>query len=147
MDKAYASTLIGKKSEERKSKIEADWRKLYEEFQKQNKIIDKAGEGSRRANTAQKKLNSLYKKMDKFKENKDIAVVQALKDYDLVKKYGESAMEARSFGTDRDVGHTSNKQKESPIRRTHEVDLKKGKAKGGYVKKYANGGSVRKVRV
>ena len=146
MDKAYASRTIGKKSEQREDKIVADWRKLYEEFQKQGKIIDKAGEGSRRANTAQKKRNSLYKKMDKIDEKEDIAVIQALKDYALVKKYGESAMEARSFGTDRDVGHTSLEQKEPPIRRTHEVDRKKGKAKGGYVKKYAKGGGVRKVR-
>ena len=74
-------------------------------------------------------------------------------DRKLVDSYGESAMEARSFGTDRGVDYDLENYypeglhiKDPPIKSTHKLDRKKGKAKGGYVKKYAKGGGVRKVK-
>ena len=63
-------------------------------------------------------------------------------------------MEARGFGTDRGVDYTYEydpstqdlRLKDPPMKSTQDLNRKKGKAKGGYVKKYARGGGVRKVR-
>ena len=144
---------VAKRQNERIKNIEKEQDKLATEKDKQFQIIMDAGKGSRRANTAQKKIDSIRKKLDKLEEKKHHDTSRILKDYDLVQDYGESAMEARSFGTDRGVDYDIENYypeglhlKDPPIKRTHEVDRKKGKAKGGYVKKYAKGGGTRKVR-
>jgi len=141
MGKLDTQLLVGEKLKQRTKNTDKDRMKIYRELDKQDKIKSEAGEGSRRANTAQKKINSLYKKIDNLIEKKDISVSKAVKDYALVDKYGESAMEARSFGTDREVDYSFERrtgQKPYKVQSTP-------KAKGGYVKKYARGGGVRKV--
>ena len=153
MGKKETSKLISESKYSNTDKLYKKWEALQLDDEKQKKIISDAGKGSRRANTAQKKIDSIRKKLDKLEDKKHHDTSRILKDYDLVRDYGESAMEARSFGTDRGVDYDLENYypegihiKDPPIRRTHEVDRKKGKAKGGYVKKYAKGGSVRKAR-
>ena len=153
MGKEITKRRVVKQSRENKEKYDAKWAALYNQIAPQKDIISDAGKGSRRANTAEKKIDSIRKKLDKLEDKKHHDTSRILKDYDLVRDYGESAMEARSFGTDRGVDYDLENYypegihiKDPPIRRTHEVDRKKGKAKGGYVKKYAKGGSVRKAR-
>ena len=92
---------VAKRQNERFKNIEKEQDKLVTEKDKQFQIIMDAGKGSRRANTAQKKIDSIKKRMKKLREMDARIDPQARKDYDLVRKYGESAMEARSFGTDR----------------------------------------------
>tara|TARA_Y100001951_G_scaffold90199_1_gene83191 strand:+ start:333 stop:743 length:411 start_codon:yes stop_codon:yes gene_type:complete len=92
---------VAKRQNERIKNIEKEQDKLVTEKDKQFQIIMDAGKGSRRANTAQKKIDSIKKRMKKLREMDARIDPQARKDYDLVRKYGESAMEARSFGTDR----------------------------------------------
>ena len=142
MGKLDTQLLVGEKLKQRTKNTDKDRMKIYRELDKQDKIKSEAGEGSRRANTAQKKINSLYKKIDNLIEKKDISVSKAVKDYALVDKYGESAMEARSFGTDREVDYSFERRIGKKPYKVQSTP----KAKGGYVKKYAKGGGVRKVR-
>ena len=142
MGKLATQTLIEKKLEQREKKIDTDLSKLYKEAFKQGNIIGEAGRGSRRANTALTKMNSLYKKIDNLEEKKGIPLSKAVKDDALVEKYGESAMEARSFGTDREVDYSFERRIGKKPYKVQSTP----KAKGGYVKKYAKGGGVRKVR-
>ena len=153
MGKEITKRRVVKQSRENKEKYDAKWAALYNQIDPQKDIISDAGKGSRRANTAEKKIDSIRKKLDKLEDKKHHDTSRILKDYDLVRDYGESAMEARSFGTDRGVDYDLENYypegihiKYPPIKSTHKLDRKKGKAKGGYVKKYAKGGGVRKVR-
>ena len=154
MGKLATRLRVGEHSRESRENYLDKVGALYDQISSQRDIIADAGKGSRRANTAQKKIDSFRKKISKLREKKEHTTSRVLKDYDLTKKHGESAMEAQGFLTDRGVDYTYEYDpstqdvhlKDPPIRRTHEVDRKKGKAKGGYVKKYAKGGGVRKVR-
>ena len=101
MKKETVLDLVGKRQRERIINIGKEQNKLATEKDKQFQIIMDAGKGSRRANTAQKKIGSIKKRVKKLQEMDARIDPQARKDYDLVRKYGESAMEARSFGTDR----------------------------------------------
>ena len=94
---------VAMRQNERIRNIEKEQDKLAIEKDKQLQIIIDAGSGSRRAHTAQKKIGSIKKRMKKLREMDARIDPQARKDYDLVHAYGESAMEARSFGTDRNA--------------------------------------------
>jgi len=144
MGKFATHELINEKLEQRKKKIDTDLTKLFKELFKHEDIKKEAGEGSRRAHTSQKKMDSINKKIDNLTEKKHEDLSKAIKDDALVDKYGESAMEARSFGTDRGVDYSLERR---TGQKPYKVQKGKPKAKGGYVKKYANGGSIRKVRV
>ena len=170
MGKLATRLRVGEQSKKSKENYLDKVGALYDQISSQRDIIADAGKGSRRANSAQKKIDSFRKKISKLREKKEHTTSRVLKDYDLVKEYGESAMEPKGFGTDRGVDYTYEYDpstqdvhlKDPPIKRTHEVDRKKGKgpkpkrkqgvllktpmAKGGYVKKYASGGGVRKAR-
>ena len=151
--KRDTQNLVTKKETERVNRVNAEWYKLYHQSEKLEDRISEAGKGSRAGTIASKKLKAIYKKMDARAAKEQRVLRQALKDEDLADTAGQSAPTARSFGTDRGVDYgrglefgDDEEKKKRPIRRTHEVDRKKGKAKGGYVKKYAKGGGVRKVR-
>jgi hypothetical protein len=92
---------VAKRQNERIKNIEKEQDKLATEKDKQFQIIMDAGRGSRRANTARKKIDSIKKRMKKLQEMDARIDPKARKDYELIRNYGESAMEARSFGTDR----------------------------------------------
>ena len=153
MSKEATRARIVKQSMKNQEKYESKLMSLIDQIDSQKNIISDAGKGSRRANTAQKKIDSIRKKLDKLADKKHHDTSRIIKDKDLVDIYGESAMEARSFGTDRGVDYDLENYypeglhiKDPPIKSTHKLDRKKWKAKGGYVKKYAKGGGVRKVR-
>ena len=154
MGKLETGQRISKQRREYKEKYATEWMDLYNQIALQKVIISDAGKGSRKANTAQKKITSIQKKLDKLQDKRDHFESRMRKDYDLAEDYGESAMEARSFGTDRDVNYeyTYDKSlrdvrlKDPPMKSTQDLNRKKGKAKGGYVKKYAKGSGVRKAR-
>ena len=101
MEKQTVQDLVGKRQSERIINIEKEQSKLKKEKSDQILIIIDAGKGSRRANTAQKKIDSIKKRMKKLQEMDARIEPKARKDYELIRNYGESAMEARSFGTDR----------------------------------------------
>jgi len=101
MEKQTVQDLVGKRQSERIINIEKEQSKLKKEKSDQILIIIDAGKGSRRANTAQKKIASIKKRMKKLREMDARVDPMARKDQDLVRKYGASAMEAKGFGTDR----------------------------------------------
>jgi len=150
--KRDTQNLVDKKERSREKLMGDEWLKLYDQSEKLENLISDVGKGSRAGTIARKKLKAIYKKMDTLPAQQTRNIRQAIKDERLVDTAGQSAPTARSFGTDRgvDYGHglefEDDEEKKRPIRRTHEVNLKKGVAKGGYVKKYAKGGGVRKVR-
>jgi|TARA_R100001530_G_C4181768_1_gene119612 hypothetical protein len=129
------SMRVAKRQNERIKNIEKEQDKLAIEKDKQLQIIIDAGRGSRRADTAQKKIGSIKKRMKKLREMDARIDPQARKDYDLIHTYGESAMEARSFGTDRKA-------------------VKKDYAKGGLIgpsyrhghKDYRKGGMAKRIK-
>ena len=135
MEKQTAQDLVGKRQSERIINIEKEQSKLKKEKSDQILIIIDAGKGSRRANTAQKKIDSIKKRMKELREMDARVDPMARKDQDLVRKYGESAMEAKSFGTDRKA-------------------VKKDYAKGGLIgpkyrhghKDYRKGGEVTRIK-
>jgi phage-related minor tail protein len=92
---------VAMRQNERIRNIEKEQDKLAIEKDKQLQIIIDAGRGSRRADTAQKKIGSIKKRVKKLQEMDARIDPKARKDYELIRNYGESAMEARSFGTDR----------------------------------------------
>ena len=99
LDKVTKRVLM--RQSERIRNIQKEQDKLAIEKDKQLQIIIDAGSGSRRAHTAQKKIGSIKKRMKKLREMDARIDPKARKDYELIRNYGESAMEARSFGTDR----------------------------------------------
>ena len=154
MGKLETRLRVGEQSRESRENYLDKVGALYDQISSQKDIIADAGKGSRRANSAEKKIDSFRKKISKLTEKKEHTTSRVLKDYDLVKEYGESAMEARGFGTDRGVDYTYEYDpstqdlhlKNPPMKSTQDLNRKKGKAKGGYVKKYAKGSGVRKAR-
>ena len=100
--------------------------------QEEDKVSRSAGKGSRKHHLAGEKATSAIHEGLRSAEQKK-------KDFALVAKYGEDAPAARSFGTDRGLS-------EEQLRSSNRKAFSRKKAKGGYVKKYANGGSVRAAR-
>ena len=105
MSKEATRARIVKQSMKNQEKYESKLMSLIDQIDSQKNIISDAGKGSRRANTAQKKIDSIRKKLDKLADKKHHDTSRIIKDKDLVDIYGESAMEARSFGTDRGVDY------------------------------------------
>jgi hypothetical protein len=152
MTKAAARTRVTEQSRAKDKKHTAKWLTLYDQIAPQEDIILDAGKGSRRANAAEKKITSIRKKLKKLDEKKSHGTSRILKDYDLVNRYGESAMEARSFGTDRGVDYDLENYypeglhvKDPPIKSTHKLDRKKGKAEGGMIGRKKKTGDARKA--
>ena len=148
MAKEKVKELVTKKHKERLSKVIEERKRLSKEKKKQQDIIKDAGRGSRRTNTARKMLSSIEEKQKKVEKQWDRSGSQALKDYRLVSEYGESAMEARGFGTERGEDYSMENrtgQKLHKLQSTPKAARKQKKATGGSVKKYAKGGSVNKA--
>ena len=118
--------LFGKLIGGRHDLFDEEQRNIMDKYEK---IIRDVGKGSRRGTQAAKDMETdLARAMPRA--NKDIA---------LIHKYGEDARASRSYGTDRGLS-------EEQLRSSNRKAFSRKKAKGGYVKKYANGGSVRAAR-
>ena len=123
---SISKSLFGKHIGGRHDLLDVERRNIMD---KGKKVIRDAGKGSRRGVQAAKDMET------------DLArtIPRANKDIALIHKYGEDAPAARSFGTDRGLS-------EEQLRSSNRKAFSRKKAKGGYVKKYANGGSVRAAR-
>ena len=143
MTKYHALSVIGKRDRDEYNQIVKKTDTLVKERDKQFYIMEEAGRKSQRGSAALKKWKSIDNEIKKLnKQDKDSAKQKA-KDKKLIYTYGEDAMIARGFNTKRNVDYSWERR---TGRKPYKVQKGKPKAKGGYVKKYAKGGGVRKAR-
>ena len=84
MSKEATRARIVKQSMKNQEKYESKLMSLIDQIDSQKNIISDAGKGSRRANTAQKKIDSIRKKLDKLADKKHHDISRIIKDKDLV---------------------------------------------------------------
>mgnify|MGYP003127716332 CR=1 FL=1 len=143
MTKYHALSVIEERDRKKYNQIMKKADPLVKERDKQYDIIDEAGRKSQRGSAAVKEVKAINKKIKNLNKQEEDSTKQKAKDKKLVYDYGEDAMNARGFNTDRGVDYSSERRTEQ---KPYKVQKGKPKATGGYVKKYADGGGVRKVR-
>ena len=143
MTKYHALSVIGKRDRDEYNQIVKKTDTLVKERDKQFYIMEEAGRKSQRGSAALKKFKSIDNEIKKLNKQDKDSTKQKAKDKKLLYDYGEDAMRSRGFNTKRNVDYSWERR---TGRKPYKVQKGKPKAKGGYVKKYANGGGVRKAR-
>ena len=149
MTKYHALGAIEKRDIDEYNQIMKKAAPLVKERDKQYDIIDEAGRRSQRGSAAVKKVKSINKKIKNLNKQEQDSTKQKAKDKKLVYDYGEDAMRSRGFNTKRNVDYSAERrtgQKPYKVQKGKPKGTGSDMQKGGYVKKYAKGGGVRKVR-
>ena len=143
MTKYHALSVVEKRDRDEYNQIMKKVSPLERALNEQYDIIDETGRKSQRGSAAVKEVKAINKKIKTLYKQEQDSTKQKAKDKKLVYDYGQDAMIARGFNTKRNVDYSSERR---TGQKPYKVQKGKPKAKGGYVKKYAKGGGVRKVR-